>query len=561
MPFGWAKSRLRNAVCYPFRVLKIHKSAWFLVLLSACLQILIFPLPNWYVLSWVAVAPLLIALLRARQPETLQLRGGIKLLPASPWQGFVLGYACGILWYAGTCYWIYSTMHEYGGINPATALGILILFCLYLALYHGVFGLVVSLLAGKSPSSRRALLLAPVVWVAIELARTRISGFPWDLLGVAQVDNVPLVRIATVTGVYGVSFEIMLVNVALAAVFLVRRDKRKPLLLAALAAAVVLQATRWISPPPFPTDHTALLVQQNIPILEGSAWTKEYFDGTLRDLSWISLSAAGVSPQSQNFARAKPQHPSLIAWPESPAPFYSNDPVFRDAITNLAREADTWVLVGNLGVGTSGQMPTPSAPVFNSASLVSPTGDWAARYDKVHLVPFGEYVPFRSLFSFAGGLTEQVGTFTAGRSRQPLPADGTELGVFICYESIFPDEVRQFAANGAQVFVNLSNDGWYGDSGAYAQHLEQARMRAVENHRWLLRDTNTGVTASIDPYGRIVAVVPRKVRTVLRAPYALTNVTTFYTLHGDWFAYLCAIISVVGLLTRLSFRTKAEPEL
>jgi apolipoprotein N-acyltransferase len=108
--------------------------------------------------------------------------------------------------------------------------------------------------------------------------------------------------------------------------------------------------------------------------------------------------------------------------------------------------------------------------------------------------------------------------------------------------------------------VNLSNDGWYGDSGAYAQHLEQARMRAVENHRWLLRDTNTGVTASIDPYGRIIAVVPRKVRTVLRAPYALTNVTTFYTLHGDWFAYLCAIISVVALLTRLSFRTKAEPE-
>ena len=549
-----------NAVCYPFRVLKIHKSAWLLVLLSACLQILIFPLADWYVLSWVAVAPLLIALLRARHPETLQLQEGIKLLPASPWQGFVLGYVCGIVWYGGTCYWVYSTMHEYGGINPATAFGILILFCLYMALYHGAFGLAVRLLAGKSPVSRRALLLAPVVWVAIELARTRISGFPWDLLGVAQVDNISLARIATVTGVYGVSFEIMLVNAALAAAFLVRRDKRKPLLLAALGAAVVLQSTRWISPPPFPTGHTALLVQQNIPILEGSGWTKEYFDGTLRDLSWISLNAAGASPQGQNSAETKPQHPSLIAWPESPAPFYSNDPVFRDAITNLARETDTWVVAGNLGVGKIGQMPTPSAPVFNSASLVSPAGDWVARYDKVHLVPFGEYVPFRSLFSFAAGLTEQVGTFTAGDSRQPLEADGTKLGVFICYESIFPDEVRQFAANGAQVFVNLSNDGWYGDSGAYAQHLEQARMRAVENHRWLLRATNTGVTASIDPYGRIVATVPRKVRTVLRAPYALTNVTTFYTLHGDWFAYLCAIISVVALLTRLSFREKAEPE-
>jgi apolipoprotein N-acyltransferase len=555
-----AKSGPRNAVCYPFRVLKIHKSAWLLVLLSALLQILIFPLANWYVLSWVAVAPLLIALLRTRQPETLQLQEGIKLLPASPWQGFVLGYVCGILWYVGTCYWIYSTMHEYGGINASTAFGILVLFSLYLALYHGAFGLVVSLLAGKSPFSRRALLLAPVVWVGIELARTLISGFPWDLLGIAQVDNISLARIATVTGVYGVSFEIMVVNVALASAFLVRRDKRKPLLLAALAAAVVLQGTRWISPPPLPTDHTALLVQQNIPILEGADWTKEYFDGTLRDLSWISLGAAGLNPQGQSFAGTKPQHPSLIAWPESPAPFYGNDPVFRDAVTNLAREADTWVVVGNLGVGRAGQMPAQSAPVFNSASLVSPAGDWVARYDKVHLVPFGEYVPFRRLFSFAGGLTEQVGTFTAGRSREPLQADGAKLGVFICYESIFPDEVRQFAANGAQVFVNLSNDGWYGDSGAYAQHLKQARMRAVENHRWLLRDTNTGVTASIDPYGRIVATVPRKIRTVLRAPYALTNVTTFYTLHGDWFAYLCAIISVVALLTRLPFRNKAERE-
>jgi apolipoprotein N-acyltransferase len=156
-------------------------------------------------------------------------------------------------------------------------------------------------------------------------------------------------------------------------------------------------------------------------------------------------------------------------------------------------------------------------------------------------------------------LTQQVGDFSHGTSREPLDAGGSRLGVFICYESIFPDEVRQLAANGAQVFVNISNDGWYGDSGAYAQHLKQARMRAIENERWLLRDTNTGVTAAIDPYGRIVATVPRKVRTVLRAPYALSNVTTFYTAHGDWFAYLCAIISLLALLRRLPFRAKAEP--
>ena len=147
---------------------------------------------------------------------------------------------------------------------------------------------------------------------------------------------------------------------------------------------------------------------------------------------------------------------------------------------------------------------------FNSAALVSPAGDWTARYDKMHLVPFGEYLPFPSLFSFAGGLTKEVGQFEHGTSRRPLDAAGEPLGIFICYESIFPDEVRQFAAQGAQVFVNISNDGWYGDSGAYAQHLNQTRMRAIENNRWLLSATDTGVTASIDPWGRMAARVPRK---------------------------------------------------
>jgi apolipoprotein N-acyltransferase len=132
--------------------------------------------------------------------------------------------------------------------------------------------------------------------------------------------------------------------------------------------------------------------------------------------------------------------------------------------------------------------------------------------------------------------------------------------VFICYESVFPNDVRQFAVNGSQVFVNISNDGWYGDSGAYAQHLKQARMRAVENARWLLRDTNTGVTAAIDPYGRIVATVPRKIRTAVVVPYALSNVTTFYSTYGDWFGYLCAIISLAALFTRLPFFSRSKPQ-
>ena len=150
-------------------------------------------------------------------------------------------------------------------------------------------------------------------------------------------------------------------------------------------------------------------------------------------------------------------------------------------------------------------------------------------------------------------MTKEVGEFHTGTSRAPLQAGDIQLGIFICYESVFPGEVREFANQGAQVLVNLSNDGWYGDSGAYAQHLNQTRMRAIENDRWILSATDTGVTASIDPYGRTVARLPRKVRGTLVAPYALTSVTTFYTRHGDWFAWLCAIISAGALVTRLSF--------
>ncbi len=552
-------------------MLRIHNSAWLLVLLSAVLQILIFPLPDLYFLDWAAVAPLLIALLRAREPDTLQLLAGVKLLPAKPGQAFLLAYACGILWYAGTCYWIYNTMRQYGGVGTLAAAGLLFLFCLYLAIYHGVFGLLISVLAspdagdGTNPFTRRALLLAPFAWVAVELARTRITGFPWNLLGISQVDNIPLAHIATVTGVYGLSFEIMVVNTALAAAFVLRtargeRSKRKPLLLATAAAIVVLQAGRLISPPALPTNHIARLVQQNIPVLQGSDWTKEYFEGTLRDLSRISLSAPGpnVTGQDQPPAASAPSvRPDLIVWPESPAPFYSTDPMFRDTVSNIARQAQTWMLAGSLGIRNAGETPERATELFNSGSLVDPAGEWVGRYNKMHLVPFGEYVPFKRVFGFAGGLTKEVGDFSPGTSRAGLQA-GSKLGVFICYESIFPDEIRQLAGNGAEVFVNISNDGWYGDSGAYAQHLKQARMRAVENDRWLLRDTNTGVTASVDPYGRVVSSIPRKLRAALDAPYAITNVTTFYTRHGDWFAYLCAIISVAGLLLNFRFRARTD---
>ncbi|MGC2476628.1 MAG: apolipoprotein N-acyltransferase, partial [Candidatus Sulfotelmatobacter sp.] len=514
---------------------QIHSSAWLLVLLSAVLQILIFPLPGLYIFSWVALTPLILALLRARPAGELEVVGASNLQPATPWQGFLLGFVCGIVWYAGTCYWIFDTMRLYGGLNAPMALLVLFLFCCYLGLYHGLFGLLLSLLA-RPRDLRRALVLAPFLWVAVELARTRITGFPWNLLGVAQVDNVALCRIAAWTGVYGISFEIALVNVAFAAAFLIPRAKRAAMLVAAVAAAAVLQAGRLVEAPPVNADRAALLVQQNVPVQ--AEWTPAYFQQTLSELTELTLNSASDHKTD------------LIVWPESPAPFFTNDAKFRDAISQLARDTNAWIVVG--AIGSDAPQPNADGPIFNSAALISPSGQWTSRYDKVHLVPFGEYLPFPSLFSFAGGLTKEVGQFEHGTSHRPLIAGGESLGLFICYESIFPDEVRQSADQGAEVFVNISNDGWYGDSGAYAQHLNQTRMRAIENNRWILSATDTGVTASIDPLGRVAARIPRKQRAALVAPYALTSVTTFYTRHGDWFAYVCAIISAGALLARFT---------
>jgi len=556
-------------------VLRIHRSAWGLVLLSAVLQIAIFPLPGLYGLAWVSVAPLLVAILRARAPQTLQLQLGdqARLLPATPLQGFLLGYTCGILWFAGTCYWIFDTMHRYGGLPiPAAALA-LILFCMYVGLYHGMFGLLLALVAGSriaghkmevaglAASIRRALVAAPFLWVAVELARTRITAFPWELLGYSQTGNFALTRIATLTGVYGLSFEILLVNSVFAAAFLVpkevmkeapkeaSKERRKWLLAAACLAAVILQAGQLLAPSPVAADHTALLVQPNIPILQGAMWTKEYFQDTLRDLTVRSLHPAG-----EKLAGGKTdRHFDLIVWPESPAPFYTNDPLFRDAVSALARQSGTWVAAGSIGITQALRNSRESSHIFNSAALVSPEGEWVGRYDKVHLVPFGEYLPFPQVFAFAGGLTKEVGEFQRGTSHAPLDAGGERFGMFICYESIFPDEVRQGPLQGAQFLLNISNDGWYGDSGAWKQHLQQTQMRAIENDRWLLAATNTGMTASIDPYGRVVAATPRNIRTALAAPFALSSGITFYTRYGDWFAYLCAIISAGALMARFVF--------
>lgn len=511
----------------------VDKTSRWLVLVSGVLQVLVFPAPGLSWLCWIALAPLIIMILSGGSLDGAPPGSGPRPVPLRA--GFLAGYASGVLWYLGSCYWIFHVMHSYGGLAAPVAAGVLVLFCLYLGLYHGLFGFLLAWTAGGERPGR-ALLLAPFLWVAVELARARITGFPWDLLGTAQVDNVGLTRLATITGVYGVSLEIAMVNAAFAAVLVVPRTRRLPTLIAALVVSTLLQGGKLVQPAPAPADRTATLVQLDLPILEGGEWTSEYLDRTLADLARLS------TPQ----VPAGERKPELIIWPESPAPFFATDPRFRRALSNLAQSAGSYVLAGSLGGAPTGDL------LYNSAELIAPNGDWAGRYNKVHLVPWGEYVPFPRLFAFAQKLTHEVGDFSRGSERHPLNLGAYRAGVFICYESVFPDEIRQFAAAGAGVFVNISNDGWFGESGAPGQHLNMARMRAIENRRWLLRTTNTGITAAIDPYGRVVARAPRNQRVVLQAPYAALSEQTFYTRHGDWFAWACAIISLAGLI--LSFR-------
>ncbi len=223
-------------------------------------------------------------------------------------------------------------------------------------------------------------------------------------------------------------------------------------------------------------------------------------------------------------------------------------------------------MVGN--IGWTFDQPTQQWHYYNSALVVGADGARVGRYDKIHLVPFGEYIPFQNLLIFAHKLTGRVSSVHARRRAQGLPpahanGEAHRYGVFICYESVFADEVRQFAQLGAEVLVNISDDGWYGDTSAPWQHLNMARMRAIENRRWILRDTNNGVTAVIDPYGRVRQSIPRHQADALPAEFAFRDDVTFYTAHGDVFAWLCAILGlgIVGLgLARRPASSQFKPK-
>jgi apolipoprotein N-acyltransferase len=482
-------------------------------------------------------------------------------------KGFLTGWVTGIVWYGFNCYWIYQTMYIYGGLPSGVAVGILILYSLILGLYFGLFGWMVSVVR-HSFGSRIALLAVPFLWVATDLLASLVTKVPWDQLGYSQVGNFQLTRIAPYTGVYGITFILLYVNVLLVSAFIsVRARWRIGIFIIWLFVAVTLLWGYGRAPAPAPTQATAVLLQENLSVTHSNQWSGAdwdqnvamYLDASQRSCGpYIAgmpeTSAVWVQPDCP----AVPASPDMIAWPEAPSPFHEGDPRFHEVAKSLTAITRSPAIIGNLAIDFNPQAPITrnAVSLYNAASFIAPDGSFVGRYNKVHLVPWGEYVPFKSFFAFAGHLTHQVGDMTHGWRRDLFSINGHHFGVFICYESIFGDEIRIFAKEGADVFVNISDDGWYGDTSAPWQHLNMVRMRAIENRRWVLRDTNTGVTTVIDPYGRLTASVPRHIFTSLAARYGYRTDRTFYTMYGNVFAWLCGIITMVALIVAAGFASR-----
>ncbi len=483
-------------------------------------------------------------------------------------RAFLLSYICGILWYAGNCYWIYDTMLLHGGLPPVISALLLVGFSLVLGLYFGLFGLSFVLIRQASGSARLALTAAPFLWTGMELAASRITSVPWDLLGYSQVDNALVNQLAPWTGVYGISFTLVAVNALLTAgLVLEQRKERRIGSIAGMVLAVAGTAGVFMVSPRPQVTATAVLVQPNLDVSAANNWLGPEWDRHIAEFKRLAgeqckTYIAGIpetgAPRGEILCPPYLTHPDLVVWPESPAPFFQTDLHFQQAMKQIALSSQAPLVVG--GVGVEYSQADEAYRGYNSALVFSADGAPVGRYDKIHLVPFGEYVPFKHLIFFAHSLTARVGETSRGEDRKVFRLSGHRYGVFICYESVFGDEVREFSQLGAEVLVNISDDGWYGDTSAPWQHLNMVRMRAIENRRWILRDTNNGVTAAIDPYGRVRQSIPRHQTDALPAAYGFRDDVTFYTAHGDVFGWLCAILAL-GMIVwalRASRRLKVQ---
>jgi apolipoprotein N-acyltransferase len=495
-----------------------------LAALSGLLLAATFPLADLHLLAWIGLIPLFLAL----QGQTVK-------------NGFWLGGISGIIFFAGTVHWVTNSVHFYGGVPLIPASLVTLLLCAYLALYPALFSAAIVHLKRHRP----ALLVvsAPALWTALELARTCVfSGFPWSLLGYSQYRALPVIQIADITGIYGVSFLIVLVNTAISA-FIMDKKQYRGLAIGALVMALVIgYGFMRLRAPEGPGAITISVVQGNIE--QDKKWDPAYQTETIA----IYERLTGESLK---------QHPALVIWPETATPFYftGNNPTDRALTSDLeefVKKNRTPLLFGS---PTYQVKSLRTIVLHNSAFLLSGEGTLLNRYHKLHLVPFGEYVPLKSVLFFVEKMVQAIGDFEPGNDYTVMtvpdgnsPSHEVRFSTVICYEIIFPDLVRRFVDKGAQVVTTITNDAWFGKSAAPYQHFSMAVFRAVENRVPIARAANTGISGFIDAKGRILAATGIFTETYLTQSLVPGNTKTFYTSFGDLFSYACVILSIILLI-------------
>ena len=492
---------------------------------GATTLLLIFSFPNFelYPLAWIALVPLLVVI--ARDP--------------SPLKAFILGWATGSVFFYATCYWLTYSMIHYGGIPTVPAYLLLIPAALVVGVFHGFFALLAALAIRKW--GHMSVLLAPIFWTAFEWVRLGVTGQLWNALGYSQAFHPFLIQPARWGGVYLISFLIVAVNSVIA--LLVTKRTRWTIAASALttlAIALVMveavfqwQIVDYIYSPE--DDVKVVAVQPNVPM----TMVKTVDEMNALRERHLSMSTAALKSLGDH------PGPRLVIWPESPMNFtYATDRSFQELVANFTRENHTSLLFNSLE-------PAPNDGSYNSALLVNQEGRLISQYDKIRLMPFGEYVPLPHWLPGASLISGLVGEFTPG-SKYTLMPFGTHrrAGVFICIESAYPWIARRLTSEGANVLINISNDGYLGPTAVMRQHLANAIFRAVENGRPVLRVTNSGLTGYIGAHGAVENLTkPFEADVRIWSVDPSDAQDTGYTHHGDLFVQLCAVITLIVFLT------------
>lgn len=465
-------------------------------------------------------------------------------------QASAYGLIFGLSHFFTLLFWIVYTINTYGFLPLWLCIPILFLLAFYLSLYTAVFSW---FLVKFCKNQRLLIVIAPALWVCLEIIRSyALTGFPWELLGYSQHRFSPIIQIADITGVYGVSFLILLANIFLFQLILFATGKdwqkkslRRQTLLITSASTILLFGLS-LGYGYYKTGSIDTLITNSdtavVSVIQGNIdqsvkWKKENQINTIKKYSRLSLQAAESKPD-------------LIVWPETAAPFYYlYNKVLTKQVLDGIKETKTAHLVGS----ASFERINKNFVFYNSAYITAPNGTTLDKYDKVHLVPFGEYVPLQKLLPFINKITEQVGNFLSGKKGKLIQHNDLKLGVQICFEVIFPGLSRASVNNGANLLVNMTNDAWFGKRSAPFQHFSMVVFRAVENRRAVARAANTGISGFIDPVGRVLSSTDLYVDAQQTYKLPLLKTITFYTQFGDVFSLLCLflVVAVVIMEKRL----------